>query len=177
MTTAPTSPKAKRRWLQFSLRTLLVLMLVISVPLGWLSLKLKQATVQRHAVDRIEQMGGTVWYAYQRDNWGHFIGKQDAASYHTCQAATARLFGDDLTACITGVDLSRRSIKDEDLACLLSLRHLEVLWLHDTAVTDTGLVKLLGLTRLKYVSCESTKVTAAGVNQLKKALPNVGINR
>ncbi len=48
MTTAPTTTrKPRRRWLQFSLRTLLVLMLVTSVPLGRLTYKLKQTREQR----------------------------------------------------------------------------------------------------------------------------------
>ncbi len=41
-TTPPPTPKPRRRWLQFSLRTVLVLVLLISVPLGWLGMKVKQ---------------------------------------------------------------------------------------------------------------------------------------
>ena len=43
MTTAPTTtPKPRRRWLQFSLRTVMVLVLVLGAGFGWLS----------HQVDR-----------------------------------------------------------------------------------------------------------------------------
>jgi hypothetical protein len=59
MTTAPTTTrKPRRRWLQFSLRTLLVLMLVTSVPLGRLTYKLKQAREQRATIDAIHALGG-----------------------------------------------------------------------------------------------------------------------
>ena len=43
MTTEPTTtPKPKRRWFQFSLRTLLVLMLVFGCGFGRLGMKVKQ---------------------------------------------------------------------------------------------------------------------------------------
>jgi hypothetical protein len=43
--------------LRFSLRTLLVFVLVISVPLGWLAFKMGQAKKQRVAVQRIKELG------------------------------------------------------------------------------------------------------------------------
>jgi hypothetical protein len=57
-TSAPPAPKPRRRWLQFSLRTLLVLMLVLGCGLGWLAYKIKAAREQRAAVDAIHKMGG-----------------------------------------------------------------------------------------------------------------------
>ncbi len=43
MTTQPTTPpKPRRRWLQFSLRGLLLLMVVISGPLAWFAWKLER---------------------------------------------------------------------------------------------------------------------------------------
>ena len=48
-TTAPISPKPRRRWLQFSLRMLLVQVLLISVPLGWLGMKMREAREQQAA--------------------------------------------------------------------------------------------------------------------------------
>jgi lipopolysaccharide export system protein LptC len=59
-----TTPKPRRRWLQFSLRTLLVLMLAFGCGLGWLGMKVKQAGEQREAVETTEEramltFGGT----------------------------------------------------------------------------------------------------------------------
>jgi hypothetical protein len=39
----PTTPTPRRRWFQFSLRTLMVFVVVTSVPLGWLGIKVKEA--------------------------------------------------------------------------------------------------------------------------------------
>ena len=54
--TPPTTPKPKRRWLQFSLRTLLVLVLTCSLPCGWLAHKIKQARGQRESVRATEEL-------------------------------------------------------------------------------------------------------------------------
>jgi hypothetical protein len=56
----PTTPTPRRRWFQFSLRTLMVFVVVTSVPLGWLGIKVKEARKQRESVRAIEKLGGTV---------------------------------------------------------------------------------------------------------------------
>ena len=55
-------PKPVRRWYQFSLRTLLLVMTVFAV---WLGIKIHQARQQKQAVAAIEKLGGTVYYDYQ----------------------------------------------------------------------------------------------------------------
>lgn len=54
----------RRRWLQFSLRALLVLLTVISV---WLGVVVRRAREQREAVNAIEALGGSVRYDWQPD--------------------------------------------------------------------------------------------------------------
>jgi hypothetical protein len=44
-------------------------------------------------------------------------------------------------------------------------------------VSDAGLMQLRGLTQLDWLDLSGTRVTEAGVNELKKALPNVKIGR
>ena len=57
MKTTSSVPKAKLRWLQFSLRGLLVLMVVVAVPLGWTMHKVNKVRQQRIAVAALEKMG------------------------------------------------------------------------------------------------------------------------
>ena len=45
----------------------------------------------------------------------------------------------------------------------------------DIQITDAGLVHLKGLTGLQTLNLAGTKVTDAGVAELKKALPNCEI--
>ena len=63
MTTEPTTtPKPRRRWLQFSLRTMLVLVLIFGAGLGWFAREVQKARAQREAAKAIEKLGGgVVW--------------------------------------------------------------------------------------------------------------------
>jgi len=58
-------PKPKRHWNQFSLRTLLVFVLVLSVPLGWFAMTMQRARRQREAVEGIRELYGDVSYDCQ----------------------------------------------------------------------------------------------------------------
>jgi hypothetical protein len=54
------------------------------------------------------------------------------------------------------------------LARLKTLQNLDI---HNTKITDAGLMYLFGLKRLKKLYLGYTKVTEAGVKKLRKALP------
>jgi hypothetical protein len=63
------------------------------------------------------------------------------------------------------------------MAHLKTLTALERLSLDETRVSDEGLAHLHGLTRLQYLSLWKTRVSDSGVNELKKSLPRVKVNR
>src|SRR5438045_591722 len=52
-----------RPWLQFSVRTLVIVSLLVGVGLGIIA---NRARRQREAVSAISRVGGTVWYDYQK---------------------------------------------------------------------------------------------------------------
>ena len=164
-TTTPTTPKPRRRWLQFSLRTLLVLMLVASLPMSWLAVELRRGRQQRAAVLAVQKMGGDV--RYERDASGRL---------RTSVPWLMGLLGEESHANVHVVGLFNRPVTDSDLIHLRRLGNLRRLDIARTAVSDVGLAHLQGLTRLQ-VLINNTQVTDAGVNELKKALPNTGITR
>ncbi len=61
---------ARLRWYQYSLRTLFVLTLIVSLLMSWHATKMKRATAQKNAVEAILAAGGTVEYDYQFDEQG-----------------------------------------------------------------------------------------------------------
>ncbi len=56
----------RRSWLRYSLRTLLLLMLLTCLASGWFTMKRRRARAQLDAVGRILEMDGKVYYDYQQ---------------------------------------------------------------------------------------------------------------
>ena len=111
-TTAPTTMTPRRRWLQFSLRTLMVLVLVLGCGMGWFAYELQQAQRQRDAVEAIRNLGGIVAYDYQVS--ASRLRRMPPPEW------ARRLVGDDFLANVVLVDShSRRSVSERD--------HLQVL--------------------------------------------------
>ena len=145
------SPR-KRRWFQFSLRTVLIVVTLLCIgPGGYVAHEQRKARKQKAAVEAIEKLGGYVHYdkelpvrsAMLRQILGkHSYGK-------------ARLVG-----------LRDIQVSDADLVHLAELKNLTDLWLDDTHVTDAGLVHLDGLRTLRFLSLDNTQVTDAGMVHL-----------
>jgi len=157
-TSATTPAKPRRRWLQFSLRTLMVLMLVCGCVLGWLAREVQRVRAQREAVKAIRELGAVVG----GEPPGGLVGEEPYPS------------GDMV---VTEVFLGGTRISDAGLAHLRKLPRLQRLHVDNTQVTDVGLVHLQGMTQLKWLHLRKTKVTDAGVNEIQQALPNVWIER
>lgn len=78
---------------------------------------------------------------------------------------------------LTKLNLSNTPANDATLAHLKGLEKLVSLNLFHSEVTDAGLTHLHGLKGLKRVYLFETKVTDAGADALKKALPEIKIER
>jgi hypothetical protein len=55
----------KRRWYQFSLRTLLIFTVVCAIAAGWLGKRVAQKRNERKAVAAVVKLGGMVLYDYE----------------------------------------------------------------------------------------------------------------
>jgi hypothetical protein len=73
------------------------------------------------------------------------------------------------------LNLHDSSISDSGLVHLKGLTNLTVILLYRTQVSDAGLVHLKGLTNLSYLQLDGTQVPDAGVQELKQALPSLRI--
>lgn len=173
---APDKPKTRRRWLQFRLRTLFILVAIVAVPCGLFKWKWDRKQVERRAVAEIKKMGGYVGYDWQ-------VIEGSGASAETLRrlkqgqrpeppgpAFLRKLLGDDILAHVVQVQFPYVEIDDSDLVWLESLPDVESLDLRNKkGVTDDGLEHLSGLSRLLTLVLNQTKVTGAGLRHLKMA--------
>jgi Leucine rich repeat len=182
-------PQRKRRWFQFSLRTLMIFTTVVAVGAAWLVPKIERKRRERDAVKAIESLGGIVWYDYQftgyrsppdsnapppgpywlRNLFGeHFI--DEVAMVSLCANVTvsdAGLVNVKSLPQLQSLNLGHCHITDAGLEHLKGLTHLQGLALGLTNVTDAGLEHLKGLTQLRYLGLQGTRVADAGLVNLK----------
>ena len=129
MTTAepPTTPTPRRRWLQFSLWTVLVLMLVLGCGLAWFAREVQREWAQREAAVAIRKLGGRVAYV-----------AVSGGMIPTAVAWLGALIDDDLSGDVAAVSLEGTRVSDAGLMHLQRLTQLTELYLSDTQVSDTG---------------------------------------
>jgi hypothetical protein len=169
-----------RGWLRFRMRTLLVVVALVGVWLGW---HVNRAERQRRAVDAIRSLGGEIRYSFDmdpdsegaitrrlRELFGdHHFGR---ASYvYSPPEATRRgaaehlpdLYGlNDLTIqVLLGDDLQRH------LPHIAQLPRLRYLNLESTLLNDEGLAMLAGMTTLEHLDIGyNLPITDAGLPHL-----------
>ncbi len=173
-----------RRFLRFSVRGLIVVVLVIGAALGWL---VRSARIQREAVAAIESTEGLVRY-----NWDWNDGKSIQGAKPWAPQWLVNLIGIDYFGHVTFVAFDDSSTatdatieqvgrltqlqwlalrlpshSDAAMAHLKGLLNLSELHLSGTRVTDAGLGHLNGLKKLAALSLGGTQITDAGLVHLK----------
>ena len=162
----------RRRWHQYSLRTLLILITVICCGLGWVGVKVQQGRKQKEVVDAFTKAGGIFGYEYQYDanrRW-HRDAEPPGPPW------LRSLLGDDFFRNPNEVDLSVAHLTAADFKHLQEMTKLKWLKLGGTQVTDAVLDNLKGLPQLEDLFVTSTSVTDAGVKKLRQALPHCKIH-
>src|SRR5689334_3901312 len=137
---APSNPR--RRWLRFSLRSFMLLVLVVAVSLGWM---IHKAREQMIAVAALKEMGCE--FAFDNaERWPTVLESFRKLLSKNGSRTVIRLYGANST------------ITDAGLAHLRGLADLQELFLQGTHVTDAGLVHLRGLTKLRVLILDYTQV-------------------
>lgn len=156
MSASPTEPrKPLRLWPRFSLRTLLVAVLVASVPLGWVARRFRQVRKQREAVQEIARHGGTAMQC-------HLLGPSDDGDAY-CPNWLRQLLDDDFFTSINYVSLSGPSVTDREIDVLQALPEMRSLTLTDCGVTDEGLSRLKSSASLESLSVEGSGISDRGL--------------
>ncbi len=153
-------PKPKRRWFQFSLRTLLIVVTVFAV---WLAYRANRMAQQRRALAMVERL-----CADRRQTSYDPIAFGGIAYDYQLQTSGNRTTYDPLAPLPTPTWVSQ-FIREEQF------RRPVLIDLSDTDVTDADLVALEGLSSLQTLRLYRTAVTEKAVKRLQRALPNCRI--
>jgi len=151
------------RWFQYSLSTLLLAVLLVSIGMSWVAVRMQRARREREAVAAIVKLGGQVRYDYQVPQSGNPLPGAGPPG----PAWLRKLLGENFFVTVVGVHLENSSCTDADLEYLAVLTQLRSLELDGTRVTDAGLERLTGLTRLQELGLDGTLVTGAGLKHIE----------
>jgi hypothetical protein len=149
----------KRRWMQFSLASMFVVVTVLCV---WLAAVVNRAHRQRDAVAAIHALGGAVMYDYDFDAAGNQIHNAEPPG----PAWLRRLLGVDFRSNATWVYLAGAPTTDADLVHLRNLPELNWLHIGNKPITDAGLVHLALCTKLESLDLGGTEITDLGLDRL-----------
>lgn len=165
----------RRRWFQFRLRTLLIAILILSLPLSWFAVKLQRSSRQRQAVEAIRELGGFV-DERERTSVPKWIRESFPEDFFT-EVVEVRLLDNKhrnamlkvLKAVSTDLEIEKLPphVADPGFEHLKELTDLRKLSLCNTTATGTDLEHFAGLTNLRELDLRDTDVTDAGLEHLK----------
>ncbi len=174
--TAEKPAQPRRRGFRFSLRTLLILVTVLSVPLGWVGWKLREVRREQATIDWIEEMGGEASFHSQHGiSWW----KKTTNKWFGERVASVSLPNTQVSDLSPLAELKSlkwlflNSTQVGDLSPLAELMNLKRLSLNYTQVGD--LSPLAGLKNLKTLILRNSQVSDEQVQELRQALPNCKI--
>ena len=172
--------KSTRRWFQFSVRSLLIVLTICAASLGWyLHRWREQQNEQRKASAAVRALGGSAQSSFSSSSpVSMILERHNAENGFTLNEK--QVSDDDLrifeSARLTrSLYLFKNKITDRGLAHLKNLPYLQVLDLRRNEITDDGLVHLENLQALEELYLINTKVTPAGIARLQQKLPNCKI--
>lgn len=154
---------------QFGLATLLLMVVVMAIPCGWLAREMELARQQAAIVNGFLEPGPGVvccsGYPHAPTVRFTALSKSQALVQPNGRDWLVSLFGQDFFADVCWVHLWQAD--DSDLVKLKSLTRLELITLPNTQVTDRGLAALKELKNLQRVQLDRTLVSDVGLEHLK----------
>lgn len=153
---APSSTRAQRplwlrRWLQFSLRTALLLTAAAAALMSFFGVPLFRFREQQLAAEKLERCGARLT-SESADGW--------------MVRAAEKLFGPEAAKRVTDVAWSDAEIGAADLAPLESLPWVETVGLSWKSVDDGGVSHLRRMRRLTSLNLNGAKITDRGLAHL-----------
>ncbi len=147
--------KPKRRWYQYTLRTLLALMTLAAMVLAAWKTYIAPFQNQAQAMERLLVIPGMPGSA------------PEVRAEPALPGWLRWMPGSGSLVRVTFVKLEHTGVTDDDLSCLADLPHVERLYLAATGISDKGLQHVRGLSRLRRLSLWNTAVTDGGIEHLR----------
>ncbi len=137
--------KRKRRWMQFSLRTVFILLTCFCV---WFGFKVNRARKQEAAVNALQELGCNITYDYRLDRDGAYI---DPTPDPPRPQWLRRLLSDHFFDDVVMVTVSDANDEKLRLAAtyLTQLTTLKSLQVSHSEITDTGIAHLCSLGQVR----------------------------
>jgi hypothetical protein len=160
-------------WFQFSIRSLLVLVVVVAILCSWLTVERQDATKQWAAAAAIVKFGGSVLYEYQTVLYEDSVHKSGSPILGEPSSPSwlRNRLGQDFFHDVTTLFVH----SDDGLERPKGLPQLQKAYLVGSQITDKGVRNLEACVRLQKVYLDHTQVTEEGVKRLQQALPNCKI--
>jgi hypothetical protein len=149
--------KTSRLRFRFSLRSLLLLVAVVAIPLAS---HVNRVRNQRLVVAELSSVGGGVIYDYDF--------QQPSLQEPTGPRWLRSMVGDDFFAQVSEVDINHDQVTDQMLARIATLPALSNLLLCSGRISDSGLGHLAELSTLQRVDVQSPGISDASLAQLAK---------
>ena len=145
MDALPASPPRRRRWLRLSLRGLMLLVLLIGVPIGWVANRIH---TQRQAIATVRAAGGNVSFDYEGKSFGPRPASQGPGRTEPAAPRWLRRWlGDELFQHVTMIYFNE-PVALNILATIAQFDHLETLGLSPSRGVANESFHLRGLSRL-----------------------------
>ena len=172
----PVKPTSKRPWYlpRVSVRTRMILVLLVGGGFGWTVQTVRSARVQREAVAAIERVGGYVFYDCDRDP-NRFVTVR-RPTHHKGMPKPQNMPGLKPSFRV-GIDYFHNVVEivlpgflsDDELALIGRCPQVEKVWHAGPShgITDAGLAHVDGLASLKELDLSYSGITDAGLVHLK----------
>jgi Leucine Rich repeat len=159
-------PNRKRRWFQFSLRSLLIVVVSVAIPCVWLGRTAWRKRKETRAIDSIDRSGGTVLFDYEIEA----DRSRSEGARPPGPAWLRSLLGETFFAKVVQLGIGDRSAGtnvEQLIEQIKEMRHVEVLDLSGAKLTDPDLVNLGQMSKLRVLRLDMTGITDAGLIAMK----------
>ena len=159
-------PKSRWRWFRFSLRTLMLLVALAGIPMGWVGWKINRARNQGAVVAELQKMNAKFLYDYQ------VVRKNGDLAYGHLQPPGPKwlfdLLGKEYFIEVSQVTIIGQQATDETIALIAKLPGvLRVNLSTRRGITDSGLIHFAGMHNLEVVNLDSDRITGTGMVHLE----------